>query len=184
VFLEPYLLAPSALTPTALARLAADLAANTALWRDQLRWSTSERWYAHLRSTSLYDVWLLAWTPGQATELHDHGGSSGAFSILTGSLRETLAVGTPNSVRLSERTLDAGRTVAFGPTHVHDVGHTGGGRAASLHVYSPPLRAMTYYETAGGELRERRRIETSKPEPTWSERVVTPDGRGNRAAAR
>jgi mannose-6-phosphate isomerase-like protein (cupin superfamily) len=165
--LEPYLLAPSALTPTALSRLAADLAADRRLWADRLRWSENERWYDRLRSTPLYDVWLLSWTPGQATELHDHGGSSGAFSVLTGTLRETLAVGTPTSVRLSERTLGAGRTVAFGPAHVHDVAHAGDGPAASLHVYSPPLRAMRYHEIAGGELRQRRTVATTVPEPTW-----------------
>jgi hypothetical protein len=167
VYLEPYLLAPSALTPTALSRLTAGLAADARLWRDRLRWPGTERWYSHLRSTPLYDVWLLSWTPGQATELHDHGGSSGAFAVLTGSLRETLAVGAPASVHLTERTLPAGRTVAFGPAHVHDVAHAGDAPAASLHVYSPPLRAMTYYEMAGAALRTRRSVATSVPEPTW-----------------
>ncbi|HEV7826438.1 MAG TPA: cysteine dioxygenase family protein [Mycobacteriales bacterium] len=169
--LEPYLLLPSALTATALSRLAADLAADPRLWRDRLRWTEDERWHAHLRSTPLYDVWLLSWTPGQATELHDHGGSSGAFSVLTGTLRETLAAATPTGVRQSERTIGAGRTVAFGPEHVHDVGHAGHGPAASLHVYSPPLRSMTYYETAGGELRRQRATATTVPEPTWPSRA-------------
>jgi mannose-6-phosphate isomerase-like protein (cupin superfamily) len=168
--LELYLLAPSALTRTALTRLATDLGSTPALWRDHLRWSSTERWYAQLRSTPLYDVWLLSWAPGQATELHDHGGSSGAFHVLTGSLRETVADGTPSSVRLSEHTVLPGQTVTFGPAHVHDVAHAGRGPAASLHVYSPPLRSMSYYATDGGELRQRRTVATTIPEPTWSER--------------
>jgi mannose-6-phosphate isomerase-like protein (cupin superfamily) len=170
VHLEPYLLSPSALTVTGLSRLAADLAADTTLWRDRLQWSAAERWYAQLRSTPLYDVWLLSWEPGQATELHDHGGSSGAFHVLTGELRETVAVGTSTSVRLSDRTLGAGRTVAFGATHVHDVAHAGDGPSASLHVYSPPLHSMSYYDTTGGTLRRRDTVATSVPEPTWSRR--------------
>jgi quercetin dioxygenase-like cupin family protein len=175
--LEPYLLAPSALTVTALSRLAAGLAADTTLWHDRLRRSaTTERWYAQLRSTPLYDVWLLSWEPGQATELHDHGGSSGAFHVLAGSLRETLAAGTPTSVRLSERTLGTGRTVAFGPDYVHDVAHAGTGPAASLHVYSPPLRAMTYYDTTGGVLAPRDTVATSVPEPTWTDLGTTVNG--------
>jgi predicted metal-dependent enzyme (double-stranded beta helix superfamily) len=172
VFLEPYLLAPSVLTPTALRRLATDLAHRTALWRDQLQWSASERWYAQLTSTPLYDVWLLSWGPGQATELHDHGGSAGAFHVLAGALRETVATPTPSSVRLTERTVEPRQTVAFGPAHVHDVAHAGTSRSASLHVYSPPLRSMTYYDTAGGELRPKRTLATSVPEPSWSPRAT------------
>jgi predicted metal-dependent enzyme (double-stranded beta helix superfamily) len=172
VFLEPYLLAPSALTPTALHRLVTDLAADTARWRDQLRWSTAERWYAHVAGTPQYDVWLLSWTPGQGTELHDHGGSAGAFHVLTGALRETVATAAPTGTRLTEQTVGAGRTVAFGPAHVHDVAHTGGRPAASLHVYSPPLRSMTYYDTAAGELRPARTVSGSGPEPAWPERVA------------
>jgi mannose-6-phosphate isomerase-like protein (cupin superfamily) len=167
VHLEPFLLAPSALTPTALTRLAAQLAGTPALWRENLRWSETERWYAPLRHTPLYDVWLLSWTPGQATELHDHGGSAGTFHVLAGSLRETVAEGPPDSVRLTERTVTAGHAVTFGPTHVHDVAHAGTGPAASLHVYSPPLRSMAYYDTDGGELRRQRTVATSRPEPTW-----------------
>jgi predicted metal-dependent enzyme (double-stranded beta helix superfamily) len=169
VHLEPFLLAPSSLTRTALTRLAAQLAATPALWRDHLRWSDTERWHARLRHTPLYDVWLLSWAPGQATELHDHGGSAGAFHVLTGSLRETVAEGAPDSVRLTERTVAAGHGVTFGPAHIHDVAHTGTRPAASVHVYSPPLRSMAYYDTLGGELRQRRTVATSRPEPTWRE---------------
>jgi predicted metal-dependent enzyme (double-stranded beta helix superfamily) len=173
VHLEPYLLSPSALSRTALSRLAAELAADTALWRDRLQYSADSRWYAHLRSTPLYDVWLLSWTPGQGTELHDHGGSSGCFQVLTGTLRETVAVGTPTSVRLSEHTVGAGSGVVFGPSHVHDVAHAGTGPAASLHVYSPPLKSMRYYDTTGGSLRKRDTVATTVPEPTWP-RVLSP----------
>jgi predicted metal-dependent enzyme (double-stranded beta helix superfamily) len=169
VHLEPFLLAPSSLTSTALTRLAAQLAGTPALWRDHLRWSETKRWYAQLRATPLYDVWLLSWTPGQGTELHDHGGSAGTFHVLSGSLRETVAMGTPDSVRLTERTVPAGQGVTFGPTHVHDVAHAGTGPAASLHVYSPPLRSMSYYDTTGGELRQKRTLATTHPEPTWRE---------------
>ena len=163
------MLAPSSLTPTALTRLAAQFAATPALWREHLRWSETERWHAKLRDTPLYDVWLLSWTPGQATELHDHGGSAGAFQVLTGSLRETVAEGSPTSVRLGERTVAAGQGVTFGPAHVHDVAHAGTGPAASLHVYSPPLRSMAYYDATGGGLRQFRTLSTTRPEPTWRE---------------
>ena len=49
----------------------------------------------------------------------------------------------------------AGETVAFGPRLVHDVHNVEGAPAVSLHVYSPPLAAMTYYDVAADGLTAR-----------------------------
>lgn len=163
VHLEPYLLSPSTLTRTAITQRVSALAADTGRWQSLLRYSTNERWYAQLESNPFYDAWLLSWTPGQTTELHDHGGSSGAFTVLSGTLREVvLAAGVP-------RHLDrpAGSTVTFGSTYIHDVGHAGLGPAASLHVYSPPLSTMNYYAVDRGEVRRTRTEATESPERGW-----------------
>ncbi len=48
--------------------------------------------------------------------------------------------------RLRTRTLTAGRDVGFPAGHVHDVLNTGTEPAVSVHAYSPPLSAMSYYE--------------------------------------
>src|ERR1700722_4286947 len=55
------------------------------------------------------------------------------------------ARGVPGGRRLGRRRLAVGEAVAFGPGHVHDVAHGGEGSAISIHAYSPPLSAMTYY---------------------------------------
>ncbi|GAA1675700.1 cysteine dioxygenase family protein [Fodinicola feengrottensis] len=163
VHLEPYLLSPSVLTRTAINQRVAALAADTDRWQSLLHYSTDERWYAQLESNPYYDAWLLSWTPGQTTELHDHGGSSGAFTVLTGSLREVvLAAGLPRHV-----DRPAGSTVTFGSKYIHDVGHAGHGPAASLHVYSPPLSTMNYYAIDRGEVLRTRTEATETPERGW-----------------
>ena len=56
-----------------------------------LDYSTERRWWARLGLTEGVELWLLSWLPGQGTEPHDHGGSAGSFTVLTG----TVAGGLP-----------------------------------------------------------------------------------------
>lgn len=58
--------------------------------------------------------------------------------------RAVLAGQTPR-LGLATQRYRAGEIRAFGPDHVHDVASRAGGRAVSLHVYSPRLSAMTRY---------------------------------------
>lgn len=130
---------------------------------------TAERWYTRLHGTDELDVWLISWVPNRSTELHDHGGSLGALTVVSGTLRETRWDGET----LRERRLIAGDQAAFPLGWVHDVvwareSVRGGGAAGptlSVHAYSPPLTAMSYYEvTAQNTLRRNRTELTDKPE--------------------
>lgn len=166
VHIEPFMLSPSGLTRTAITDLVTDLANKTDIWESLLRYSAEERWFALLDRTPTYDAWLLSWSPGQSTELHDHGGSSGAFRVLVGTLHETVVTAAGKTRDLHR---DAGQTVSFGPKYIHDVAHPGTGQpAASLHVYSPPLTTMNYYTAADGPLRRTRTEITETPEPGWA----------------
>ena len=104
------------------------------------------RWYTRLHADDDLDVWLISWAPGHTTELHDHGGSLGALTVLSGSLHEYRWTGDG----LRRRRLDAGDQAAFPLGWVHDVGATGDTpfETLSVHAYSPPLTAMSYYETS------------------------------------
>ena len=64
----------------------------------------SRRWFTRIHGDEELDVWLISWVPGHATELHDHGGSLGALTVLSGSLNEFRWDGR----RLRRRRLDAG----------------------------------------------------------------------------
>lgn len=96
-----------------------------------------------------YEAWLLGWPVGNGIELHDHGDSWGAAFVVQGAINETFLDGSgalPAGRHLRHRRLPAGSLVAFGPDHIHDMSNAGDRPALSIHVYSPRLTTMTYYE--------------------------------------
>ncbi|HTW97193.1 MAG TPA: rhodanese-like domain-containing protein [Acidimicrobiales bacterium] len=150
------------LAPRQLAGVTRAVAAERSLWQDVVVHDVSARWYTLLhRSTSL-DLWLLAWSPEQDTDWHDHGGSSGSFTVADGVLEERYRRGANG--RTARRLLGAGRAVAFGPAHVHNVSHEGTLPATSVHAYSPPLVAMTYYDLTTRGLFARATVPVDGPE--------------------
>src|SRR4051794_23214316 len=73
--------------------LAARYAAAPEQWPVAPRFNPVDRWYHRLAVADDHEVWLLTWLPGQGTELHDHGGSAGAFHVVGGTLTEDTVVG-------------------------------------------------------------------------------------------
>lgn len=133
----------------------------------------SHRWFARIHGDDELDVWLISWVPGEPTELHDHAGSLGALTVLSGSLVEFRWDGRT----LRRRRLEAGDQAGFPLGWVHDVvwaprtvvgaGPVSAGPepTLSVHAYSPPLTAMSYYEvTDRNRLRRRRTELTDHPE--------------------
>ncbi len=121
------------------------------------------RWYTRLHTDDELDVWLISWAAGHATDLHDHCGSLGALTVLSGSLHEYRWDGG----HLRRRRLDAGDQAGFPLGWVHDV--TAAPAASletlSVHAYSPPLAAMSYYEVTPRQTLRRIRTElTDQPE--------------------
>lgn len=128
-------------------------------------WPTEHRWSARLRHDDDVDVWLISWVPDKSTELHDHAGSLGALTVLSGALSEFRWAGD----RLLQRTLHAGDQAAFPIGWVHDVMHSPDSAATtptlSVHAYSPPLTAMSYYDVTDRATLRRIRTElTDQPE--------------------
>ena len=124
--------------------VAAEYAAEPEQWPVAPRFNPVDRWYHRLDSTPDYEVWLLTWLPGQGTDLHDHGGSAGAFQVVSGSLTEdTVLPGT--SPRITARELGEGVGRRFGTRHIHRITNRSTRPAVSLHVYGPALTTMTRY---------------------------------------
>lgn len=134
-------------------------------------WPAGERWATRLWGDDDVDVWLISWVPERSTELHDHAGSLGALTVVSGALAERSWDGEA----LRERRIDAGGQASFDRGWVHDVTrHADAHDAASgeadtptlsVHAYSPPLTAMSYYEvTPRGRLRRVRSELTDEPE--------------------
>lgn len=149
--------APRRPAPTPLAL--ADLVGLTRRVADEVRAGhhpvvvdPDRRWYRRLHGDDFVDVWLIVWATEQAAELHDHGGSLGALTVVSGGLVEQRWDGTV----MRSRPLRARRSVGFGLGHVHDVGNPSTAPAVSVHAYSPPLTAMSYYAVDSGRLRRTR----------------------------
>jgi rhodanese-related sulfurtransferase len=154
---------------------------------------TAERWFTRLYADDEIDVWLISWVPGHTTELHDHGGSLGALTVLTGALHEYRWSGES----LHRRRLEAGDQAAFPLGWVHDVigapalAEPASPQTLSVHAYSPPLTAMSYYEVTDQQRLRRIRTElTEEPEKSVGPDVPAipagdaPGGRIDRALER
>jgi hypothetical protein len=119
----------------------------------------ADRWFTRIHGDEEIDIWLISWVPERSTELHDHGGSLGALTLLSGSLNEFRWDGA----RLRRRQLEAGDQAGFPLGWVHDVVWAPTGAPAvptvSVHAYSPPLTAMSYYDVTERATLRRRRTE-------------------------
>jgi hypothetical protein len=112
-----------------------------------------ERSWRLVAQTPDFDAWLIAWPGGGTIDLHDHGGSRGALHVISGSLVETIPWrDAAGRLTFAERELQDGATLGFGAGHVHDVRNESSTHALSLHVYSPALTSMTYYDCLDGRL--------------------------------
>jgi Cysteine dioxygenase type I len=131
--------------PAELRVLAEELAGRPELWRGLVRHDAEERFYARLHRDHHVEAWLLTWITAQETGLHDHDVSSGAVCVVDGKLSELrMVLGSPD---LDETVYEPGEGFEFDASRIHDVRHAGTEPAVSLHIYSPPLWRMGYYET-------------------------------------
>ncbi|SOD65142.1 Cysteine dioxygenase type I [Streptomyces zhaozhouensis] len=134
----PHLLPAPAAHPTTVAGfagLAVALAGDRECWESLVRYDATSRWYHRLRVGPGYEVWLLSWLPGQGSGRHDHGPSSGVYTVLAGALTE-------HAAGRGERVLTPGSLRVFAPGYVHEVVNAALAPAVSLHVYFPGLTEM------------------------------------------
>jgi len=140
------------LTHPELAALANELADRPDLWRGLVRHDPERRFYFMLHRDRHLEAWLICWVNAQDTTLHDHDISEGAVRVVEGELGE-------DRLTLNGLVTDhyrAGESFAFDASRIHNVRHVGTAPATSLHLYSPPLWHMGYYETdADGRLYRR-----------------------------
>ncbi len=132
-------------SPSRLRALATWLAGDVEPW-DEAGWPLTERRYGLLDRTQAYEVWVVHWPEDRGVVLHDHGGSAGAFHVVSGHLEETST--THSGRQLDCRLLPAGQGRAFGPDYVHSLVNPLIMPATSVHAYSPPISSMTFYSKA------------------------------------
>jgi predicted metal-dependent enzyme (double-stranded beta helix superfamily) len=159
---------PDALTIAGPAAIAQALVDTPELWWPRVQRGTGSRWYVPLLVEDSFEAWLLGWPVGEGIDLHDHGPSSGALVVVEGTLLETSLRASEwlrPGARLHHRRLPEGALVSFGPDHIHDVVNCGARQALSIHVYSPRLRSMTFYENRPDRGLSAVRTESTRPEP-------------------
>jgi predicted metal-dependent enzyme (double-stranded beta helix superfamily) len=142
--------------------LALRYAATPDEWPVAPRFNPVDRWYHRLTLADDHEVWLLTWLPGQGTDLHDHGGSAGAFHVFGGTLTEDTVVTPPSSApRVASRDLGEGAGRRFGARHIHRISNRSTRPAVSIHVYGPALTTMTRYRIDPARGLEVRAVETA-----------------------
>lgn len=133
-----------AIPPEALRAIAGGLAHSShdvaGLWTQGDR-----RRYKRVIGTALFDAWLIEWSASSGLELHDHGGSTGAVAVVAGRLVESYSdLRWRHPVR--SRSFSEGQDFEIPSTRVHEISNPGPEDALSVHVYSPPLRSMTFFD--------------------------------------
>lgn len=149
--------------PAELRDIVGDLAERRDVWSASVRFDLTERYFARLRRDDDVEVWLICWDLGQDTLLHDHGGSVGAFTVVSGSLTEDF--GSVSQDALRTRRHATGASVGFGADYVHNLVNVGMEPAVSIHAYSPPLRTMNFYCWLPTGIHHLREIPCDTPEP-------------------
>ena len=134
----------------ALRSIALDLAQQAGLDAVPIEGGAS-RCYLQLACSPQCDAWLIAWSRSAEVDLHDHGGSIGFVQVVAGTLREVYS-DARRARPLRSRLLAAGMSVPIPASRVHAVANPCAETALSVHVYSPPLGAMTFFEPGPGDV--------------------------------
>jgi predicted metal-dependent enzyme (double-stranded beta helix superfamily) len=128
------------------ARVAVAYAASRDRWRHLLHYDADERYAVLIDRTDTDEIWLMSWLPGQGAPRHDHGDTSGAFTVVHGELTEVVL--RRNAVQDAPpeiNVLRSGQTRAFGPGYAHQVSNKGVDPAVSIHVYRYGGRTIRPY---------------------------------------
>jgi hypothetical protein len=92
-------------------------------------------------------AWLNVMLDPRDTGFHDHDGSAAGVYLIRGSVtNEGLPIGGVRRVR----RYGAGDSFWVPAAGIHRMNHDAG--AVTVHVYSPPLRSIGYYEVVDGLL--------------------------------
>ena len=142
------------LTREQLSALAVAVANEPRLWVDRVRHDPETRHFVQLYRDTNIDVWLICWLDAQDTGYHDHDLSSGAVYVCEGALAEDFFYRDAQGwIDVRTRVRAAGEVFDFDGASIHGMRHSGGPPATSIHVYSPALWRMGYYEPGEGGLR-------------------------------
>lgn len=96
-----------------------------------------------------FSIFVMIWTPGQLTPIHDHRGSACAVRVVSGVASELVFESAPCGTLVPHalnRALPGSVVYSF-DADIHQVGNLeAAGDLVTIHCYSPPLTQMRWYE--------------------------------------
>ncbi len=102
-----------------------------------------------------YELLVICWRSGQRSPIHNHARSTCGLKVLRGVCSETVFDRAPcgQVVALYSRDLHEGHICASQDTDTHQVSNLQSTEhdLVTLHIYSPPLRAMRKFSITGGQ---------------------------------
>jgi quercetin dioxygenase-like cupin family protein len=156
------------MTPETLLDMASGLALVAEARMYFLERNPDARTGLRILATDSYDVWLLWWPAGTAVSPHHHGDSDAALVVSSGALKETHWL----DGRREERRLTRGQGATVERGVVHDV--EAEVDALSVHVYSPPLARMAFFDDQGENLLLEEPVDPSHDVVTMSGFSIVP----------
>lgn len=127
--------------------------------------SHGPRRYAKLYEDDNLTAWLIGWRPGidtvdhhvDTTPIHGHGNSSALVTTLEGEvdnvnfgeIPQDMLIGTGWMTSYERTVLHSGQSIWLPKNNVHIMScdeKDGRGFGLTLHLYTPRLRTMTYYD--------------------------------------
>lgn len=105
------------------------------------------------------EVLVLCWRPGQESTVHDHAGSLNAIRVHRGTLTSRLfapaagaAPGCGPVELIEEKPAGAGTLTGLDRGGIHQLANLSGDDVVTIHLYAPPLLAVTAYSTASPQV--------------------------------
>jgi len=102
-----------------------------------------------------YELLCICWRSGQRSPIHDHAESTCGLRIIQGVCTETVFESAPNGQikAVCSTDFESGHVCATQDDDVHQISNLQpeGTDLVTLHVYSPPLRAMAAYSMIGAQ---------------------------------
>lgn len=102
-----------------------------------------------------YEVLVICWRSGQRSPIHNHARSTCGLKVITGTCTETIFERSPcgQVVARGSTELTTGHVTASQDTDTHQVSNLEppGRDLITLHIYSPPLRAMQKFSLLGDQ---------------------------------
>jgi predicted metal-dependent enzyme (double-stranded beta helix superfamily) len=114
--------------------------------------------------TPHFELLVLCWQPGQHSTIHDHAGSLNAIRVRSGELTSRVFRPAPSAAPdrgpvelVSEERVGPGQPlVGVDRGGVHQLADTSDAPLVTVHVYAPPLLALTVFDTESPAVEKRR----------------------------